>query len=395
MAAYVSKAGAIAVQGQRFPPLKLDHLMRLTDSTGIIQHSTYGLPNLASGYTTDDNARALGFVLRLLISDAVPLSEVEIDGAAGPEFVDRVRSALLQLAERYMSFLVYVQKPDGGFHNFVDYTRAFADEDGSEDSFGRAMLACAQAMTQDVHQGVRMAARETWNRAVRRVAGVRSPRARAHLILAFTHFLTRGLRTGSELGDETSGYLESLSKHARALLHQYRSVATRDWRWFEDYLTYSNGVMPEALFWAYQCTGVQEYLDVAIESLHFLTKINFRQGRLKLVGNHGWYFKGGDVGQFDEQPVDASHMVDVYAIAYRVTGEGKYRSLMMKAFEWFYGKNALGVSLYNPETGGCHDGLTPDGPNLNQGAESLLCYLSSYLTVCEVLRERKAAEKSA
>src|SRR5262249_12607867 len=41
------------------PALRLDHLRRLSDSTGIFQHATFGLPNFQEGYCTDDNARAL------------------------------------------------------------------------------------------------------------------------------------------------------------------------------------------------------------------------------------------------------------------------------------------------------------------------------------------------
>ncbi|NPV80268.1 MAG: glycosyltransferase [Firmicutes bacterium] len=368
-------------KGTEFPILRLDHLIRLTDSTGIIQHARYTLPDFATGYTTDDNARALVLALRLLEPGAPPVEMEKV----------------LELAERYMSFLVYVQRPDGKFHNFVHYTRDFADEEGSEDAFGRAMLACAYAMTQDNHKGISMASKAVWDRAARWISKVCSPRGKAHLILAVARLLTFQRSRTSEVSEQEQPLplVESLTGLADGLVRQYRAVSARDWQWFEDYLTYSNGIMPEALFWAYRHTGNQDYLDIATESLEFLTWINFRHGKLKLVGNHGWYFRGRNMGQFDEQPVDAAHMVEAYAAAYRATGEEEYQTRMIKAFEWFLGKNILGVPVYDEETGGCHDGLTPSGPNLNEGAESLLSYLLSYVTVYENLDEARIAEKTA
>ena len=45
--------------------LSLEHMDRMTDFTGLIQHAIYSIPRRESGYTTDDNARALRLCVRL------------------------------------------------------------------------------------------------------------------------------------------------------------------------------------------------------------------------------------------------------------------------------------------------------------------------------------------
>lgn len=343
------------------PELKLDHLLRLTDCTGIIQHAAYTLPDRATGYTTDDNARALIAALRV------------------HEAVGDPRA--LGLAERYLGFLAWVQNGRGGFRNFVAYDRRFLEEEGSEDAFGRAFWALG--CTLGMGEGFALArnARRLAEAALPRAGRLRSPRARAFTLLGLAEWL--------EAGGRDPRIRALLRRLADGLVRQYRTYAGPGWRWFEDLLTYSNGVLPLALFVACAAGGGRDHLAVAVESLDFLGEVLFRDGPLRLVGNRGWYPRGGAPALFDEQPEDAGAMVLAYAAAHRVTGRDEYRRLAGDAFAWFLGRNALGVALYDPATGGCCDGLTPDGPNLNQGAESLLAYLLAHLALGEIRSETR------
>lgn len=344
------------------PELKLDHLLRLTDCTGIVQHAVYTLPDRATGYTTDDNARAL-------------IAALKVHEAVGDP-------RALGLAERYLSFLTWAQNGRGGFRNFVAYDRRFLEEEGSEDAFGRAFwaLGCTMGMGEDFP--LSRNARRLLEAALPRAGRLRSPRARAFALLGLAEWLEAG-------GGRDPRVRPLLRRLADGLARQYRVFAGAGWHWFEDILTYSNGVLPMALFLAYRAGGRRDHLAVAAESLDFLGEILFRDGPMRLVGNRGWYPRGGSPAPFDEQPEDAGAMVLAYAAAHRVTGRDDYRRLAGESFAWFLGRNALGVPLYDPTTGGCHDGLTPDGPNLNQGAESLLAYLLAHLALGEVGTEAR------
>jgi len=341
------------------PELKLDHLLRLTDCTGIIQHAAYALPDRATGYTTDDNARALIAALR-------------VGELAGHQ-------AALRLAERYLSFLWHAQNPDGRFRNFMDYSRRFLEEVGSEDASGRALWACGVTVAAG-HAHLEASARRMLERALPAVARLRAPRARAFALL--------GLAAWLEAEPGRTAVRALAVRLAEALVRQYRRTAGPGWHWFEDVLTYSNAVLPLALFRAYQATGRRSFLRVAAESLAFLSECHFRDGTLRLIGNRGWFRRGAARADFDEQPEDAGLLVLAHAAAYQATGREEHRRLAEDCFAWFLGRNALGCPLYEPRTGGCYDGLTPDGPNLNQGAESLLAYLLARLTVQE-LRARE------
>lgn len=339
-----------------FPELKLDHLVRMTDCTGIIQHAVYSLPARPSGYTTDDNARALIVALKL--------HECTRD------------ERTLLLAERYLGFLNYAQTPEGKYRNFVDYARNFLEEEGSEDAFGRATWACGYLLASHPNWRLAANARRLLEASLPWVPELRAPRAQAYALMGLYHALE---------ADPGDGRMHALvGRLADSLLARYRRTAGPGWYWFEDIMTYSNGILPQALFLGYAATGRKAYLAVAVECLGFLTDVLFEDGTLRLVGNRGWYPRGGAKAPFDEQPVDAAAMVLVYLTAYRVTGRKDYYHLAEAAFAWFLGRNVHGQALYDPETGGCYDGLTPEGVNLNQGAESLIVYLLAYLTMHEL-----------
>ncbi|MEK6875963.1 MAG: glycosyltransferase, partial [Nanoarchaeota archaeon] len=164
----------------------------------------------------------------------------------------------------------------------------------------------------------------------------------------------------------------------------YRKNSANEWKWFEPYLTYSNGKLPESLFFSYLMTKDKKYLEIAEESLDFLSKTLIVNGKMELVGNKGWYHKGGERAFYDQQPVDAASMVQSFLAAYSITKKRLYYSNAVLAFNWFLGKNSLNQMIYDEATGGCFDGLSEETLNLNQGAESTISYLLARLSLEEI-----------
>lgn len=337
-----------------YPSLKLDHLHRLTDDVGIIQHAIYSVPDPHHGYSLDDNARAL----------IVALKHHRLSG--------EVES--LDLAYKYLGFIRYAQTPDGRFRNFLAYDRRWLEEEGSEDSYGRALWSLGYAMSSDIPSGLVRAARDIFDAALPWLDSLCSPRARAFALLGL-HWRYQALAHEEDL--------QYLRREADILLQNYRDAARNDWHWYEEYFTYCNGKLPQGLLVAYQDTKAEEYLDVAGRTLDFLLEILFVNDRLELIGQAGWYPRTGERAFFDQQPVDAEATVEACLEAYRITGKARYYDLAFRAFEWFLGRNRLGLPLYDPDTGGCYDGLEPSGVNQNQGAESTISYLLSYLLLVE------------
>ncbi|HHY92252.1 MAG TPA: glycosyltransferase [Firmicutes bacterium] len=243
-----------------YPELNLTHLKRLTDDTGIIQHAKYHLPNRATGYTTDDNARAL-------------LAAVEAWRLTG-------RQEALELAEVYLAFLYYAQLPSGRFHNFMHYDRTWADKVGSQDSFGRAVWALGGTAATLAGKGSGAVARELFLRALPWTVRLKALRAQAFALLGLTAYL------GVHPEPLVKGAAATLAQKLAAAYHQ---EASEEWAWFEDRLTYSNGALPAALFAAYRRLGGHELLEVAERSLAFLTDVLWQGRYFKLVGCHGWY----------------------------------------------------------------------------------------------------------
>lgn len=348
---------------RRYPELNTAHLKRLTDTTGIIQHATHALPNFQTGYTTDDNARALIAALQI-----------------HQYFQDE---ECLRLAETYLSFLHYAQRADGKWHNFVDYTRCFLDEEGSEDSFGRAVWALGYATASCPDHYLAGVARDMLEKALPWVGGLKYPRAKAFSLLGLGYYY---------LAAPSQQLLDLIHGLAEWFPEALKRESDRTWCWFEPQLTYSNAILPAALIMAYQVTGHEPYWQTASKALEFLSEIHLANGHLKLVGNQGWYYKGREPASFDEQPEDAGCLVLAYTLAYLASHQEEYRRLAEKSFRWFLGQNELGIPLYDEKSGGCFDGLTPHGVNPNRGAESLLAYLLSRLAM-ETLEQAGQDEK--
>ncbi len=338
-----------------YPRLKLDHLLRLTDDTGLIQHALYSVPRATHGYCLDDNARALLAALKVHNYWAHP--------------------TVLELAYRYMAFIECAQRPDGRFHNFMDYDRRWTDQVGSEDSMGRALWALGYAVQFAPEHGLALAAAHIFDRSMPWIGELAYPRAWAYTVLGLKH---RWHQDGS------ATWIQAISRLADKLVALYRAHSQDGWHWFEPVMTYANGRLPQALLAAFQVTGDEGCLEVGLRSLDFLNSVCFNGDFVDLVGQRGWFANGRSKASFDQQPVDAKALAAANALAWQVTGEQRYREVAVAAMEWFLGRNRHGLWLYNPLTGGCHDGLTEAGVNGNQGAESLLSFILTYTDVYEI-----------
>jgi len=340
----------------RLPAIKLDHLLRMTDPTGLIEHAVFVVPNYPEGYSTDDNARAL--IVAILL-DAF--------GAGAPK-----DSALL--ASRYLAFLWLAFDPaTKRFRNCLSYERHWQEPEGSEDSHGRALWGLGTVLGRSKDAGLRGAAGRMFELAVPAALEFKSPRACAFALLGVLEYLD------SFPGDRAS--LSASDALANRLLNSYGANRTDDWKWFESGLAYSNARLPQALVRAGVRAGNQEMVTAGLEALDWLVGLQRCEikGHFVPIGSHGFYSKTTEKARFDQQPVEACAVVSACLQAYRATGKGRWRKEAWSAFNWFLGDNDLQIALYDPTTGGCRDGLHPDRANENQGAESTLSFLMALL----------------
>ncbi len=333
------------------PPIKLDNLKALTDDTGILQHSKYSIPNRKEGYTTDDNARALITCIKFL------------------QLYDD--SDVSKLANTYLSFLFHMQRPDGKFHNLLSYNRDYLDEVGSEECMGRSLWACGNAILTNLSEGIKTTSKEIFDKGFRHASNFKSIRAKAFTILGLCYYY--------EAFPQDHNLPKNIVSLTEQLLDSYQQVSSTDWCWFEPYLTYVNARLSQALFRAYGIIGDGRYLHIAKESFDFLVDVQLIDEKFVPIGNKGWYKKGSQRALYDQQPIEASCMVEAALTAFNVTNEEKYQRVAYIVFEWFLGKNTQNVRVYDQTTGACYDGISPEGLNLNQGAEATISYLLARL----------------
>jgi hypothetical protein len=333
------------------PPVKLDFLKLLTDDTGILQHAKFAIPKRKEGYTTDDNARAL-------------IACIRYNAIFGNSEIGR-------LVDIYLGFLFYMQKTDGRLHNLLSYDRRLVDDPDSEDCMGRAIWACGHCLNSKLPPQKKLLAKELFDRTFIWCSSFKSLRAKALSIMGLYHY--------QKAYPQDQNALLNIEALANRLTEHYERESSNDWKWFEPYLTYINGRLPHALFWAYDCTANRKYLQVAKDSLDFLLKVQMVENRFVPIGNRGWYNRGGERAIYDQQSIEASCMVEATLAAFRTTSDEKYQRAAYTIFEWFIGRNSNNSLVYNAETGGCHDGITPHGLNLNEGAEATVSYLLARL----------------
>lgn len=344
------------------PTLDLTHFRRLTDTTGILQHARYSIPDYRHGYCLDDNARAL------LVMNIIYERQKE------PEAINFLST--------YLSYINYMQNPDGSFRNFLSYDHKFLDKKSSEDAFGRTIWALGYLLAHAPNDAFFQIAHQLFNQSFDIFKDLKSIRGIANTLIGISHYLERF--------PSDEGMVNIMNDLAGKLTDAFEKENSPDWHWFEPILTYDNGLLPTALFCTYEKTEQTKYLKIAEESMNFLEGVTFKGDHFALVGNDGWYRKGGKRARFAQQPVDIMGMVLMYEKAYLITENKKdYLNKMFIAFKWFFGENDLRIPLFDYETKGCCDGLEKDGVNRNQGAESLLAYLLSHMIVLEAFEKEK------
>ncbi len=337
---------------RELPQPKLDHVIRLTDDVGILQHAKFIVPDRYHGYCTDDNARAL--IAVLLAKDMIPDSE-----------------AVTNLACTYMSFLHHAfNEENGRFRNFMGYDRRWLEEVGSEDSHGRAIWGLGEAVALAESADLRASARDVFEKALPALMEFNAPRTWAFALVGIHAYLRR---YGGD--SEVRRIREKL---ADRLFQQYRQNATDDWPWIEDIVTYANGKISQALIMSGRSQKNDEMMQAGLRSLAWLMKIQTDvKGYFVPIGNNGWYPRGGTKARFDQQPIEALNMIEACREAYEATNDAKWLTRAQRCLEWYLGRNDLNAPLYDHKTGGCCDGLQANGPNRNQGAESsLVCFLA-------------------
>jgi hypothetical protein len=272
-----------------------------------------------------------------------------------------------------------MQTDDGMFRNFLSFNRNFLDDVGSEDSFGRTIWALGFLLGNPPNDAYYQMGKLVFFEASPNFEKLKSIRSIANMMIGVSYYLK------SNPSDDAMK--ERLRTFANTLVTQFESVSTKDWRWFEPLLAYDNGILPLALLHAAEILQDENIRKVAFESMDFLTKVTMKDGYLSIIGNRGWYKKGGERSVFAQQPIDALAMILMYHQAFHLTRDKGYIQQLYTSFMWFLGENDLRMSLYDFETKGCCDGFEDNGVNRNQGAESSLAYLISHLTVLQAYEE--------
>ncbi|MFH1890082.1 MAG: glycosyltransferase [Candidatus Kuenenbacteria bacterium] len=346
---------------KKFPPIKLTHLANLTDDFGIIQFAKLTEPDISSGYTIDDNARAL-------IVAALHFKKFETVFS-------------LKLVSIYLNFIYQAAKPDGYFNNYVNSNQTLNAQrniqEGSEDPSARALYALARISTiKKIPKHFRKRAYSLFEQSLQKNVVFSWPRAIAFYIKALSCLLLKW---------EEPKTLAALKYHCEQLMALYEKNRSSDWEWFEHYLTYSNAILPEALALGYKITNKKKYLETAEKTLNFLIGHTFsrcngandgnKHNIYIPIGQSGWFYKGGIRQYFDQQPEDVTATIQSLNTMFQITNKKYYKELAHQAFNWFLGDNLLGQVVYDRTTGGCYDGVGEKFINLNQGAESTISYL--------------------
>ncbi len=335
---------------RELPELKLNHLMRMTDSTGVFQHAIFDVPNFSEGYCTDDNARA--FILAMLL------------GESGDE-TDETRA----LATSSAAFLHYAfDSQTKRFHNHMSFDRRWLDEQGSEDCHGRALWALGVGVGRSPHRSFQMMAGQLFSMALPSLVDFTSPRAWAFGLIGIHEYWRR--LNGDSFVHQVRDTLTC------RLMGLFESNARHDWCWFEDELSYDNAKLAHALILSGRASGQQAVFERGLHALRWLNQMQISEkDHFRPIGSNGFYRRGADRAHFDQQPIEAHAMASACLEAYRSTQDFWWYEQAQRAFDWFIGWNDLGLELYSPESGGCRDGLHVDRVNGNQGAESTLAFL--------------------
>ncbi|MGM0531032.1 MAG: glycosyltransferase [Bacteroidota bacterium] len=341
------------------PTLKLDHVIRLTDYTGIVRQARYGIPQMKGGYSINDNARALLMAVKY--------------------YNQRKERGLLDYIPRYLSYIEYMQNRDGTFRNHLSFNRNFKDQCGTEDAFGRTIWALGYLIRHKPNDGFKQSGKKIFLKSVDQFDNLLSVRGIANTIIGTSLFLQEF--------QENETITQWLFQLTGRLKKSFYAHATEEWPWFENKMTYDNGILPLAMLYAYGIAEDEEVLRIAERSMDFLTTVSFRNNYFTPVGSRGWLSPGAEISDYNQQSTEAMGMILLYHQAFRLFKNRKYLERLFNCYLWYLGENQLNVPLYDHESGGCYQGLTFKGVNKNEGTESTLAYLIGHLTVLEAHEE--------
>lgn len=347
------------------PDINLGHFKKMTTAFGMIQFSKINHPDPKSGYTIDDNARAM----------VAMCMQFELFGAKKD----------LSYIKIYLDFIQFCLQPDGHFLNYVNIDKQFTDQNNEvnlDDSNGRAIWALGFLISKGKLLPVSLVqqAEKILLQTMVHIPTMHSTRAMAFAIKGLSYYL----RTGHS--DSANLMLETL---ANRIVQMYKHEAEKGWHWYESYLTYGNSTIPEAMLCAWLSTGNKEYKQIARESFDFLLSHTFTEAGIKVVPNRGWMKKGKQKADYGEQPIDVAYTIMALQLFHEVYHDDSYLEKLETAFNWFLGQNHLHQIIYNPCTGGCYDGLEETHVNMNQGAESTISYLMARLVIDKTMHSEQ------
>ncbi|SJN47545.1 hypothetical protein [Sphingobacterium sp. JB170] len=341
----------LALFFEQHPALDISYLERLSSPTGIYQHGSFNIPNYHHGYCLDDNSRAL---LLLVKAEGISTS-----------FLNH------PLLSTYLSFIFFAQNEDGTFKNFMSFDLKFLENKGSEDSTGRAIWAIGSLLGNAHFESYHSISREIFDRSLDRLLDFRSPRAVGYCLLGILKFIEAN----------------PLDSHARNVAHaladfleaEFDACDGHNWPWFEEIISYDNAILPLAMLRAGRIMKNQRWTEIGFTAFTFLDTVLFSNGQLSMIGNQGWYPKGGEVSRSGQQPIEVPSIMLLYRELYRLESNPIHLAKMQRAFLWYLGENDQELSVFNPSQKSCYDGLEEYGVNKNQGAESNIAFWTAYI----------------
>lgn len=341
------------VREYTLPNININYLKELTDDTGIIQHTFYGIPDYTKDYSADDAARAM---------------------VAFSQYYNLFRDeSVLKLMDKYMAFIIYARREDGWFYNYMNYQKEFPQQEISQDTFGRCLWGLGAAARLVKNRAPGLLARTMVEESLPMLGKLTYTRAQAYAACGLASYLV--------LRPDDASARSGMKTLGDALLERYKKTADGTWKWFEDFLSYDNARLPQALLLAYRHLRDPEYLKYGTEALDFLIDVQYQEGYFDMIGNQGWYYKGKEKALYCQQPLDAGALTEACILAKALNGNEKYLEMAYAAFQWYLGRNRLGKTLYNPNSGACADGLGREGPSHNQGAESTVSFVLALVSM--------------
>lgn len=318
---------------------------RMSDATGMLQHSIYAVPDRRHGYCIDDNARAL-----ILMHRIDPLSADERD----------------KWTSIYAAFVQFAWNGDKRrFRNFMNFDRTWCEDEGSEDSNGRALWALGVTAAEARDRKYRDWGRVLFDETAAISFEFGSPRAMGFAMLGAAAMLNAhpGHAASIQILERFGGELMTLLEEARR----------PEWEWFEIVLAYDNARLPEALIRAGHALGREDFVKAGLSTLEWIiSRQTSPEGKFRAVGSESFGRVYADPMPFDQQPLEAQATIDACVAAFDATGDERWAVEAERAYRWYLGQNDLSLPLASTQDGGCFDGLTPSGLNRNQGAESIL-----------------------